>query len=126
MVNTANTVTSSVGSTGFNPVVTTDSNGIDVTPSSSADGLYWVYSFTNTSLQYTMTFKSISTSGPPPILSCLAVGGGGRGLNGGGGAGGMVETTLTVSSSQSITIVVGAGDNNYNGGVKTTITTTRS
>lgn len=78
---------------------------------------YWVYSFTNTSTPYTMTFSNVSSSVP---LSILAVGGGGaggipRGYSGGGGAGGMIEQSKFITSSQSLTINIGAGGDTTNG-----------
>jgi hypothetical protein len=66
--------------------------------------LYWVYSFTNTSAPYTMSFSNVSVIVP---LSILAVGGGGSGgYGGGGGAGGFVEQNKSLTGIDTFTINV--------------------
>ena len=48
---------------------------------------YWVYSFTNTTTTYTMTFSNVSETIPLSILAVGGGGGGGASYAGGGGGG---------------------------------------
>ena len=144
MASTVNTV-SSDPQPSFNPVSVTDSNGNAVAyqlnpPGIAPEGVtqYYVYTFTDTSVTYTMTFSNISAySSVATTVSCLAVAGGGSivGREGqsaensaGAGAGGMVEVTFTMPPStaeQKITIKVGAGSpaGSTNRGGDTIVTT---
>jgi hypothetical protein len=101
-------------------IVTTNPN---VTPTPYLEPinskLYWVYSFTNTSAPYTMSFSNVSEIVP---LSILAVGGGGSGgLGGGGGAGGFVEQNKSLTGIETFTITVG-NVRDYSPGTNTTLT----
>ena len=143
MASTANTV-SSDPQPAFNPVSVTDSNGNAVAyqlnpPGIAPEGVtqYYVYTFTNTSVTYTMTFSYISAySSAATTVSCLAVGGGGGFVSNpklykpGCGAGGMVEVTFTMPPStteQQISIAAGAsGPPNLRGGTSTVIITEKT
>ena len=109
--------------------VTTPNGTLPYTSYTDNNISYWVYTFTDTSIQYTLNFSNLNTD---ITFNCLAVGGGGGGAYGGGGAGGMLEQTYTVSSadtsSQKIYIMVGAGSASYScvKGGDTTIGTTIS